>query len=39
MRVVIAEDESDHRQYLSEVISGWGHEVVQAADGQEARCV
>jgi len=36
MRVVIAEDESDHRQYLSEVISGWGHEVVQAADGQEA---
>jgi len=36
MRVVIAEDDPEHRSYLAGVIAGWGHEVLQAADGREA---
>ena len=36
MKVLVVDDEEDHRQYLADVIAGWGHEVLQACDGQEA---
>jgi len=36
MRVLVADDEGDHRQYLAELIQSWGYEVSQAADGKEA---
>lgn len=36
MRVLVVDDELEHRQYLADVIAGWGHEVCQAADGREA---
>ena len=36
VRVLVADDEADHLQYLAETIAGWGYEVSQAADGQEA---
>jgi len=36
MRVLIADDESEHRELLAETIAGWGYEVIQARDGQEA---
>jgi len=36
MRVLIVDDESAHRDYLAEVISGWKYEVGQAANGEEA---
>jgi DNA-binding NtrC family response regulator len=36
MRVLIVDDEADHRTYLAEVVSGWGYGVSQAGDGEEA---
>ncbi len=36
MRVLIVDDEADHRSYLAEVVSGWGYGVSQAGDGEEA---
>ncbi len=36
MRVLVVDDEADHRQYLADVISQAGHEVSEAADGREA---
>ena len=36
MKVLVVDDEADHRQYLAGVIESWGHEVRQAADGKEA---
>ena len=36
MRVLVADDELEHRRYLADVISGWGYEVVEAGDGAEA---
>lgn len=36
MRVLIVEDEADHREFLSGVVSGWHHEVLLAGDGEEA---
>ena len=36
MKVLVVDDEADHRQYLAEVIASWGHEVSQATDGKEA---
>ena len=36
MRVLVVDDESEHREYLAEVIASWGHEVLQAVDGHDA---
>ena len=36
MRVLIVEDETEHRDYLSEIISGWNYEIGEAANGEEA---
>ena len=36
MRVLIVEDETEHRDYLSEIISGWHYEIGEAANGEEA---
>jgi len=36
MKVLVVDDEADHRQYLAEVIESWGHDVKQAGDGKEA---
>ena len=36
MTVLVVDDELEHRQYLAEVISEWGHTASQAADGKEA---
>ena len=36
MRVLIVEDEADHREYLAEIVSGWHYEVAEAGDGEEA---
>jgi DNA-binding NtrC family response regulator len=36
MKVLVVDDEIEHREYLADVISSWGHEVSRAADGQEA---
>src|SRR6188768_81804 len=36
MRVLIVEDETDHREFLAGVVSGWHHEVLLAGDGEEA---
>ena len=36
MKVLIVDDEADQRQYLAEVVAGWGNEVTQASDGKEA---
>ena len=36
MKVLIVDDEADHRQYLASVVSSWGHEVSEAADGRDA---
>lgn len=36
MRLLIVDDEAEHRDYLAAVTKGWGYEVVCAADGEEA---
>ena len=36
MRVLIVDDEAEHREFLVGVVSGWGHYVEQAGDGEEA---
>ena len=36
MRVLIVDDEAEPREFLGSVVSGWGHEVYQAGDGEEA---
>ena len=36
MNVLVVDDEKEHRQYLADVITGWGYDVSQAADGEEA---
>ena len=36
MKVLVVDDEVDHRQYLAAVVESWGHEVSQAPDGREA---
>jgi DNA-binding NtrC family response regulator len=36
MKVLVVDDEIEHREYLADVISSWGNEVSQAGDGQEA---
>jgi CheY-like chemotaxis protein len=35
-KIVIAEDNPAGRELLSELIQGWGYEVIEAADGREA---
>jgi DNA-binding NtrC family response regulator len=36
MRVLIVDDEVDHREYIAEIVSGWKHNVEQACNGEEA---
>jgi len=36
MRVLIVDDESEHRTYLTRTIGGWGHQTAEAVDGLEA---
>jgi DNA-binding NtrC family response regulator len=36
MKVLVVDDEIEHREYLAELIANWGHEVSQAGDGEEA---
>jgi len=36
MRVLVADDELEHRKYLAELIESWSYEVSEAADGREA---
>lgn len=36
MRVLIVDDEAAPREFLGSVVSGWGHDVEQASDGEEA---
>src|ERR1700712_3447176 len=36
MKVLVVDDEIEHREYLADVIGSWGHEVAQAGDGEEA---
>jgi DNA-binding NtrC family response regulator len=36
MRLLIVDDEAEHREYLASVTSNWKFEVVQAGDGLEA---
>jgi DNA-binding NtrC family response regulator len=36
VKILVVEDEIEHRQYLADVIRGWDHEVIEAADGQQA---
>lgn len=36
MNVLVVDDEADHRQYLCEIIANSGHDVTEAADGDEA---
>jgi two-component system cell cycle response regulator len=36
MRILIAEDETVQRRLLERLLTGWGHEVVVASDGQQA---
>jgi len=35
-RILVAEDDSPSRELLVDILSDWGYEVVQAANGQEA---
>ena len=35
-RVLVADDDQDSCQALSALLSGWGYEVAEAADGNEA---
>ena len=36
MRVLIVDDEAEPREFLGSVVCGWGHEVSQASNGEEA---
>ena len=36
MKVLVVDDEKEHRQYLADVLKNWGYEVLEAADGKEA---
>jgi phosphoserine phosphatase RsbU/P len=36
MRILVAEDEAFSRNILVKALKSWGHEVVEAADGEEA---
>lgn len=36
MRILIVDDEREHRAYLTNLVTQWGHEVRQASDGLEA---
>lgn len=36
MKILIADDSSTIRSYVSGLLSGWGHEVIEAGDGAEA---
>jgi DNA-binding NtrC family response regulator len=36
MKILLVDDEIEERSYLAQVISGWDHDVRQAADGREA---
>ena len=36
MRVLIVEDETEHRDYLAEILSGWKYDFGLAANGEEA---
>src|SRR5579862_5298821 len=36
MKVLVVDDEEEHRHYLAGVVESWGHEVNQAADGKAA---
>ena len=36
MRVLIVEDETEHRDYLAEILTGWHYEIGQAGNGEEA---
>ncbi len=36
MRVLIVDDEAEPREFLSSVVSSWGHHVEQAGNGEEA---
>ncbi|HEY3742725.1 MAG TPA: sigma-54 dependent transcriptional regulator [Bryobacteraceae bacterium] len=36
MRVLIVDDETEHRDYLAEIISSWNYEIGQAGNGEEA---
>src|SRR4051812_49230464 len=39
MKILVVDDELEHRQYLADVIRGFGHDVLEAGDGQEALSV
>ena len=36
MRVLIVDDEVEHRDYLAEIVSGWNYEISLAGNGEEA---
>ena len=36
MRVLIVDDESEHREYLAEIIAGWNYKIGEAGNGEEA---
>ena len=36
MRLLIVDDEADHREYLTSVARNWKYDVVQAGDGEQA---
>ena len=36
MRVLIVDDEAEPREFLGSVVCGWGHDVAQASNGEEA---
>lgn len=36
MRLLIVDDEAEHREYLTELAAGWKHQVLQASNGEEA---
>jgi DNA-binding NtrC family response regulator len=36
MKVLVVDDEMEHRQYLADLIASWGHEAGQACDGKQA---
>ena len=39
MRVLIVEDEADHREFLATTVNEWHHEVLLAEDGEEALAI
>ena len=36
MKILVADDDFEQRQYLADVMESWGHEVTQAVDGKDA---